>query len=196
MQGIGVSYVTTSEMSIHSLFYYTGPWNVVFSLKEEHQITKGNQLTTIPVLEKEWKVSFEFKANGYPATIQQVLHMTIGGKGTGSGAKYGDRTPAIWTHKTKGLLVASAVSGEVSYSEYFQPLPKIGEWISIEIAQEVEVSDTIYSITIAGEKVLSETNTNPSRFEKVKVFSSSSWYTAASGVIRNLVIKNKNSGKS
>ena len=121
MQGIGVSYVTTSEMSIHSLFYYTGPWNVVFSLKEEHQITKGNQLTTIPVLEKEWKVSFEFKANGYPATIQQVLHMTIGGKGTGSAAKYGDRTPAIWTHKTKGLLVASAVNGEVSHSEYFKP---------------------------------------------------------------------------
>ena len=80
MQGIGVSYVTTSEMSIHSLFYYTGPWNVVFSLKEEHQITKGNQLTTIPVLEKEWKVSFEFKANGYPATSQQLFHMTIGGE--------------------------------------------------------------------------------------------------------------------
>ena len=58
------------------------------------------------------------------------------------------------------------------------------------------MSDTIYSITIGGEKVLSETNTNPTRFEKVKVFSSSAWYTAASGFIRNLVIKNKNSGKS
>ena len=196
MQGFGVSYVTTSDLSIHSLFYYTGPWNVVFSLKEEHQITKGNQLTTIPVLEKEWKVSFEFKANGYPATSQQLFHMTIGGKGTGSAAKYGDRTPAIWAQKNKGLLVASAVNGEVSYSKSFNPLPKVGEWIEIEVTQEVEVSDTIYSVTIGGKKVLSETNTNPSRFEKVKVFSSSSWYTAASGVIRNLVIKNKNSGKS
>ena len=141
-------------------------------------------------------MAFEFKASGYPETIQQVLHMTIGGKGTGSGAKYGDRTPAIWTHKTKGLLIASSVNNEVSYSEYFKPLPKTGEWISIEIAQEVEVSDTIYSITIGGGKVLSETNTNPTRFEKVKVFSSSAWYTAASGFIRNLVIKNKNSGRS
>ena len=171
-------------------------WSTVYSLQEEHQIEKGDLLTTIPILAKEWKLSFEFKANRVKTGFQQVLHMTIGGKGTGSGAKYGDRTPAIWTHKTKGLIVASAVNDEVSYSEYFKPLPKSGEWISIEIAQEVEVSDTIYSITIAGEKVLSETNTNPSRFEKVKVFSSSTWYTAARGVIRNLVIKNKNSGKS
>ena len=71
---------------IHFLLF-TGPWNVEYSLKEEHQITLGNQLTTLPVLEKEWKVAFEFKASGYPATIQQVLHMTIGGKGTGNGAK-------------------------------------------------------------------------------------------------------------
>ena len=173
---------------------FAGPWITAYSKREEHQITKGHQLATIPLLDKEWKISFDFMATSFKG-IRQVLHLTTGGVGSGGGAKYGDRTPAIWTHPTKGFLISSAVSGKASYAKWFKALPQPGEWINIEIAQVVEVSNTMYSITIGGKKVFSEMNTNPAKFENVKVFSSSTWYHATSGFIRNLLIENVNGGK-
>ena len=111
----------------------SGPWSTAYSLREEHQITKEKLLTTIPVLKKEWKVSFDFKANNFVG-IEQLLHMTIGGKGIGSGAKYGDRTPAIWTHPSRGFLISSAVGGRYSYAKYFKALPAAGNGSTLKLA--------------------------------------------------------------
>ena len=141
-------------------------------MKEEHKITKDKLLTTIPLLKKEWRISFDFIASGFSG-LAQVLHLTTGGKGAGSGAKYGDRTPAIWTHSTKGFLVASAVAGKFSYSKYFKALPSTNIWINIEVGQEDTAGDTIYYVNIDGKKVLSVKNSRPSDFENVQVFASS-----------------------
>ena len=65
--------------------------------------------------------------------------MTAGGKGFGAGAAYGDRTPAIWVHSSRGFLVSSAVDGKYSFAKYFKPLPTIGEWTTIEVGQELVV---------------------------------------------------------
>ena len=152
-------------------------------------------MTTIPLLKKEWRISFQFKAKKFDG-LSQVLHLTAGGKGAGSGAKYGDRTPAIWTHSTKGFLIASAVAGKFSYSKYFQALPTIGTWIDIEVGQEETAGDMIYYVNIGGKKVLSVKNSRPSEFENVQVFASSSWYSPVNGFIKNLLIENKNEGRS
>ena len=171
--------------------FLAGPWSTAFSLEEEHKITQDKLLATIPLLKREWKVSFDFKASGFSG-LAQVLHLTTGGKDAGSGAKYGDRTPAIWTHATKGFLIASAVGGRFSYSKFFKALPAAGEWINIQIGQEMEASKMIYYIYIGGKKVFSTTNSKPSEFEDVQVFSSSRWYSPVNGLIRNLLIENKN----
>ena len=147
------------------------------------------------MLKKEWKVSFEFKANNFKG-LAQVLHLTAGGKGSGSGSKYGDRTPAIWTHSSRGFIVSSAVGGRYSYNKVLKPLPSAGEWTTIEIGQEFDGSKVVYSITIGGKKVFSTTNSKPSAFENVKVYASSNWYSPVSGFIKNLLIENKNDGES
>ena len=152
-------------------------------------------MTTIPLLKKEWKVSFDFKANKF-AGLEQLFHMTVGGKGTGSGSNYGDRTPAIWTHSSKGFLISSAVGGESSYAKYFKVLPSSGEWTNIEVGQKLEASETVYYISIAGEEVFSTRNSKPSEFENVQVFASSRWYSPVRGFIKNLFISNKNDGRS
>ena len=161
----------------------TGPWSTAYSLREESQITRDNLLATIPLLKKEWKVSFDFKANNFVG-LSQLLHMTVGGKGTGKYAKYGDRTPAIWTHSSKGFLISSAVGGKPSYSKYFKALPSTGEWINIEVGQQMEGSQIIYSILIGGKKVFSTRNSKPAEFENVHVFASSRWYRPISGFIK------------
>ena len=172
----------------------SGPWSREYSLAEEQQIRSNQLLTTIPTLKKEWRVSFEFKANNFKG-LSQIFHMTAGGKGAGSGARYGDRTPAIWSHSSKGLLISSAVGGSFSYSKFFKPLPATGEWTKIVVGQELLESDVIYTIFIDNKKVFSVRNSAPLEFKNVKVFTASSWYSPLSGFIRNLVIENKNEGE-
>ena len=155
---------------------------------------KNTLLGTVPLLRKEWRVSFEFKATSYGKGLRQILHMTIGGKGHGSSAKYGDRIPAIWTHPTRGFYISSGVDGKVSYYKWFKGLlPTIGQWVSIEIGQELsfELSKIVYYIMIGGKRLLSVENSKPSEFENVKVYSTSPWYSAVGGYIRNLVVENK-----
>ena len=176
------------------MFMISDPWRTAFSLEEEHQISRNTLLTTLPLLAKEWRGSFDFKANNFKG-LAQVLHLTAGGKGSGSGSKYGDRTPAIWTHSSRGFLVSSAVGGKYSYAKYFKALPSLGEWTSIKVAQELVGSRTVYSITIGGKKVFAVTNSKPAHFENVRVYASSDWYSPVNGSIRNLLIQNKNYGE-
>ena len=174
---------------------FAGPWKTAYYLEAEHKITRNKLLATIPLLKKEWKVSFDFKANNFKG-LQQILLMTVGGKGAGRGAKHGDRTPAIWTHPSKGFLISSSVGGKPSFSKYLKPIPSPGEWVNIEVVQQLEANDMIYSIHIKGDRVFSTRNSNPLAFENVKIFASSSWYSPVSGFIKNLLIQNKNDGRS
>ena len=190
--GDNVPYFVVASFQLLTPSYTSGSWSTVYSLKEEHLIGRNQLLTTIPLLKKEWRVSFLFKADEFEG-LAQVLHLTTGGKGSGSGAEYGDRTPAIWTHPTKGFLISSAVGGKSS-SKYVKALPSTGEWIVIKVSQEMVANAMIYSITIGGKKVFSTTNSSPSDFENVQVFASSSWYSPVNGFIKKLVIENKSEG--
>ena len=153
----------------------------------EHQIKRDQQLTTIPKLKKEWRVSFDLKATSFGGGLRQVFHMTIGGRGS----KYGDRVPAVWTHPSRGIFVASAVNWRYSYAKWINALPAVGEWINIEIGQEIEDYKMMYFINIGGKKMFSIRNSKPEEFENVQVFTSSAWYSSLDGSIRNLLIKNK-----
>ena len=169
---------------------------------EETEITKSNLLTTLPVLKKEWRVSFEFKANSIKSGLDQIFHMTIDGKGIGKGSKNGERTPAVWMHNTKGLLIISTVGTKISYPTYSKPVPTPGQWVNIEIGQEKVPTRRVsqgyvmkFSITVDGTRKRYVTNTKPSDFENVKVYASTPWYNPVSGAIKNLLIETKLDGR-
>ena len=145
-------------------------WTTAFKLEQEHEIAKGSLLTTMPTMSKEWKVKFEVNPLDYSvAGYASVLHMTIGGKGIGSSAQVGDRIPAIWFHKTRGVLVSSAKDGKASYSKFFKIFPPAGEWTEMEVSQILVSSQYIYSISIGKIEVSSTTNTKPVELSDVKV---------------------------
>ena len=128
--------------------------------------------------------------------------MTIGGKGIGTGSKKGDRTPAVFIHNTKGLLLISTLGTKISYSTYSKPVPTPGQWVNIVIGQEKVPSRRVsqgyvmkYSISIDGKEKLSVTNSKPAEFENVKVFASSDWFHPLEGSIRNLRIANNDDGE-
>ena len=133
---------------------------------------------------KEWKITFEvnpthFRWNGW----KSVLHMTTGGKG--------DRVPAIWFHKTRGVLVSSALGGWASFNRFFKPLPPAGEWTRIEVSQILVSSQYMFSITIRNEQVFSKPNTKPVELSGVKVYAGSPWFPGQKGSLRNLKIEMK-----
>ena len=44
-------------------------------------------------------------------------------------------------------------------------------------------------------KVFSVTNSKPAQFENVKVYAASDWYSPLNGILKNLLIENKNEGE-
>ena len=87
------------------------------------------------------------------------------------------------------------MGGKPSFAKYFKALPSTGEWINIEVGQQLEGSVTIFYISIGGTKVFFTRNAEPSEFENVQVFASSRWYRPVNGFIKNLLIQNINDGK-
>ena len=165
-------------------------WTMAYSRLRKHVIAKNRLLTTLPKLTKEWRVSFDVNPTSFSRRMASVLHMTIGGKGSGSGSRVGDRIPAIWFHKTKGTLVSTALNGKVSYNmKGALPLP--GEWTRIEVSQTLVVSKYMFNITIGGEQVFTKQNTKPVELSDVKVYAGSPWYSGQKGSLRKLKIETK-----
>ena len=164
-------------------------WTTAFSLESEHQIVRDSLLTTLPQMTKDWKVTFEVNPTDYSlGGLTSVIQLTTGGKGSGSSAKVGDRIPAVWFHKTKGVLVSSALDGKAAYSKYFKGLPPVGEWTRIEVSQILVSSQYMYSIRIGNEEVFSKPNTKPVELSDVKVYAGNPWSSGLKGSLRNLKI--------
>ena len=169
-------------------------WTTLFSLPREIVLEKNALLTDLPVLAKEWRVSFEIKPTSYKYNgYAQILQMTTGGKS----GKIGDRTPALWIHKTKGVYIATTLNDKPNEGIFFKTKkPSLNEWTSVEISQVVVGSKYIFSLIIGGETLWSVENTKPRKFYSVKVFASSGWYTPQEGSIRQFKIENILSGET
>ena len=164
-------------------------WKMLFSSSSERQLKPNQELTEVPKLGKEWLVSFEVKPTLY-RSFGLVLQMTTGGKV----GQYGDRTPAIWLHKTKGVFVSSAINGDGNFGRCFLPPIEEGNWTRIEVGQKLENLSYIYSISIDGVKRFSVENKQPEAFENVKVWAGDPWVKTQKGAIRNLTVKGKMDG--
>ena len=168
-------------------------WKTAFSLPTEHPLKKASLLTTLPTLTKEWKISFELKPTNYQyKSFAQILQLSIGGRSE----SVGDRTPALWIHKTKGVYLATTLGGSVYTGNFFKTKkPPTNEWTSVEISQTKRGSKYMFSFVLKGETLWDVENKDPRQFSSVKVFASSSWYEAQVGSIRGLKIENKMSGE-
>ena len=71
------------------------------------------------LLWKEWKVSFELWPSGYPNMTASILHLTTTKNGS-RWASYGSRSPAIFFHKSKGLLVQTNIDENPYWGGYFK----------------------------------------------------------------------------
>ena len=174
-----------NEEPVNSMF----DWETAFYLPKEHSLKRRSLLTTLPTLTKEWRVSFEFRPGSYlQRSYAQVLHMTIGGKS----GNIGDRTPALWIHRTSGVYLTTTLNGRANVGRLFRTIkPPVNEWSRVEISQDKKGSKYMFSFKINGETLWSVENKEPREFSDVKVFAASGWYVAQAGTLKGQKCKKR-----
>ena len=73
---------------------------VHFSQSWPYDIKKKNQITELPFLGKEYRLSFELKINKFGADVHQsVIHLILGGN-----AEKEEMLKVVWITKTKVVI--------------------------------------------------------------------------------------------
>ena len=180
-------------VAVSNMALFAASWNMVFNSTAGQRIVKNKLLATIPKLAKEWRVSFEVKPRSYQnRSSASVFHMTIGGRGSDPSDNYGDRTPALWLHGTKGVLVSSAVNRRACFPKWISQIPPLGRWTKIEVYQILKGFRYMFEILIDEDRVFSVENEKPEIFYDVKIFASSPWGAVQNGTIRKIIVETLN----
>ena len=172
-----------------------------FFLSGEREILKGELLHTLPVLGKEWKVSFEVNPRNYVVGLTNILHLWYPNGHTPSGYYAAVSCLSIGIEflrcSNQGYCQIARLSYKYRASEhqhkYFHDynIPQLDQWTNIEVSQIWDGNS--YKIVFnhgAKEKPI----WNPKIFEGVKVYASDPWNNAQPGKIRGLHITNLNAG--
>ena len=156
---------------------------------EQQAITKGNHITTIPVLSASYIVKFQVNPSKFQTGWKNVIHLSVGG----NYKKFGDRTPAVFFHgasptaTVNKFYICSAVNDKANYC-FTSPNVKKGAWCEVEISQRLVGSKYKYSVKVDGAEVHSVINNNEKKFKNVKVYAGNPWSASQPGNIRNLFI--------
>eukprot|EP00091_Calanus_sinicus_P008435 TRINITY_DN2051_c0_g1_i1.p1 TRINITY_DN2051_c0_g1~~TRINITY_DN2051_c0_g1_i1.p1 ORF type:complete len:215 (-),score=45.38 TRINITY_DN2051_c0_g1_i1:104-724(-) len=149
-------------------------------------LTKNNLVTELPFLGKEYQVTFELKVSKFPGTdnvqrFQNVIHLSATGVNC---CNVGDRVPAVWISKEKGLAFAALVNGIANYWKVLPTVHAENKWILIDISQKLVDGKYIFEVLVNKESVDKVENTRPHAFGKVKVFAADNWYNPVEGQIK------------
>ena len=163
-------------------------WSTVFEQPDASPLVKGKLLTSIPVLGKQWRVSFEVFPENFDHTgLASILHLRTGEHRN----KFGRRIPAVLIQRNKRVLVSTALGKKLIFTKRFRSKngPALRNWTKIEVGQSLQGEDYIYSIDLGGRQVFTANNSRPREFYDVKVYAASPSSPPLSGSIRNLKIE-------
>ena len=98
----------------------TTEWSTAFEQADASPLVKGKLLSTIPALGKQWRVSLEvfpdnFNRRGPASALSSILHMVTEERL----GWFGKRIPAIWVHRSKGVLVSTALGKKPFFNKLF-----------------------------------------------------------------------------
>ena len=162
-------------------------WESAYVQQGTHSLKKKSLVATIPVLEKEWRMSFEVQVQKIKGA-GNILHMTTGGKGVG----VRNSIPSISLHPKRGFWVSFRVNGQTMEKQFLKSAPTFGQnWYEIQIIQVLEDSNYVFGIFINSKNVLSMENSEPESYENINVYMTSPWYKAQRGKVRGLRIENR-----
>ncbi|XP_012555856.2 uncharacterized protein LOC101239439 isoform X1 [Hydra vulgaris] len=154
-------------------------------LRNEVKLAKDNLYLTLPLLEKEFFISFELKPTFYAHGYHSVLRFEFGnGRYIAVGFENGDGT----------LVINSVLSVTINKSVHPDSRLTLNRWTTIKMYQQVFGSMHIYSLEVNGKLIFTKVNENPVDFTFVTVHASESRHLSQAGYFRNIKIRNGNQG--
>ena len=161
----------------------------MYSQKGELKLKKGNLLKNLTKMGKEWQISFDFNPENFDDSgFTNILHLTIGQDH--SDHVVGNRIPAIFYHRKRGLHVTYAIGNKPNYYKDIPNIP-LKKWTKIVLSQSKSGSVTNFKIQVPGAAPVSVENPAPQDFSNVKVYAADPWWNTQPGAIRKLSIKTK-----
>ena len=170
-----------------------------YSALEENDLVKGGRLYTLPILAKEWKVSFEVNPSSYEEGFRNILQLWRPNVGSIPGVSC--LSIGIDSSRPCSGAQCSIIPQSLTYrfisndtKKSFQDnvlIPQLNEWTKIEVTQVLDGNS--YKI-VFNDGAKTKPILNPKIFEGVKVYASD-WNGEQKGKIRNLRIIYLNTGE-
>ena len=160
----------------------------------------------IPILRKEWKVSFELMPTKFFNGWRNVFH--AGDPRLFGSTKNYSGSPSVfikskWTcpnfgscsSQPEGIRFRFHANGQIKHHDETQNVPQLNQWTKIEVNQMLEGRYYKLKISVNNVTRVSITNFNPQKFEGVNVYASNPWYRHQHGKVRNLIISSPQTGE-
>ena len=147
---------------------------------KERPITKNTLITTIPLLPKEYEISFDFKPTKWISGWTNILILTTGGN-----SGWGERIPAFFPLNGK-ISIANGIVG--LGNGIWSPSMPLNEWVHFKLTQHLEGKAFVYRVYMDHRLLMVKVNVKPQEFKQVDVWLSDNWYNAQPGFVKNLYI--------
>ena len=149
--------------------------------RQEISIARNTLVTMIPLLPKQYEVSFDFKPTRWIGGWTSVLHMTTGGN-----AGWGERIPGFFPLNGK-MAIANAIDGNGNWY-FWSPKLSLNKWVHFRLTQTFERHEYVYRVYMNKQLLKMKVNKKPQDFKQVDVWLSDNWYSAQPGLVKNLRI--------
>ena len=121
-----------------------GAETVIFSKPDEHKIIGGLTMTTLPKLEKKWRITHEFKPLTYKSSVTSSLCLKVGNQ----------LLISFWFTATSTRIFCANLPQK---GIMIEKVPKIGEWTTINVSnEELEPGKCTFTVFIGGEEVFKD----------------------------------------
>ncbi|XP_065640221.1 fibrillin-1 isoform X2 [Hydra vulgaris] len=145
-------------------------------------LTKGAVIANIPILEKEYIVSFDVYLASFTTDVRIVVYFTIGLNRSNN-----DMIPALLLYPNGNMAIPAPANG--NFFTYPNPIA-LNTWTNVRISQVLIGTQYVNSIRINENTVSDYTNEQAQDFYNVTVYASDTWFEAQDGFIRNLFFIN------
>ena len=149
------------------------------------KLAKNRLVTKLPMLTKQFQISFDFKPTKWINGWTSILHFTTGANCCSPGS----RIPAIFPLNQK--LAISFAIGNSGNTYFWTPKLPLNKWVHFTMVQKLEGRNYVYRVYMDNKLLKTLVNKVPRDYRNVKVFVADPWYNTQPGFIKNIDISNK-----
>ena len=142
-------------------------------------------VTKLPLLSKQFQISFDFTTTKWISGWTNILHFTTGA----NCCKPGSRIPAVFSKYQK--LYFSFAIGNNGNANFWTPKLPLNKWVHFVVVQKQEGRNYVYRVYMDNKLLKTLVNKIPRDYKNVKVYVADPWYNSQPGFIKNIAITNK-----